>query len=790
MLRAFLRLLFALGGAGLATFVVALLEARAVSVAVVDSGEPLLPSASSLIVTELGLLSPVALGVGLGAAALSFLLEPSGPRGPLRYLSELRAGSVDDRLRTASVVFTVIVAAFGSSVVSAHVARVLLAFGKPTEAGLRLGVAAVGALVATGLVALALLPLVRRLLAMGGGFVPRLYDPALTGGAAIVVVGLLFALGIAVGDTSGGGGGVLGIFGVLKRPELDLRPLANASLIGLGALLLPVAFRRAISVDASGRYGVRIGVGVFAVLIQVLLVILCDRASARLGDLPLVARGIEKHAPLGKIALAVLRRATDHDKDGFSARFAGGDCNDHDGRVNPNAVDVPGNGVDEDCSGADTPEVIAPNPAPALSVVDSGMPKKTFNVILLTVDTLRPDLGFMNYKHPTSPNLDQLAEKGTIFERAYSMASYTGKSVGPMLIGKYPSETATDFSHFNTYYESNVFVAERLRDAGIRTFAGMCHWYFRNPTGLRQGFDVWDTSAIPPGMGDNDNVITSDRMADLALKLLQRPENVLGPASDTGNAGASAETVDAGLSDGSDTSRHRFFAWFHFFDPHAQYVPHPGSPDFSGGNGPSRPIYDQEVWYTDKHIGRVLDYVASQPWGEETAIVMTADHGEAFYEHGMLWHGSEIWEELVHVPLFVYVPGAEPRRVSQKRSHIDLVPTILDLMGVAVPPRSEIRGKSLLADVYLPKDREHEERDVYVDMPQGPFNGPRRAILTGPSPGMKLIHSGGYNFQLFDLSADPGEKHDLANDKEKLQAVIERMNATRGQLKEIEVKPK
>ena len=125
-----------------------------------------------------------------------------------------------------------------------------------------------------------------------------------------------------------------------------------------------------------------------------------------------------------------------------------------------------------------------------------------------------------------------------------------------------------------------------------------------------------------------------------------------------------------------------------------------------------------------------------------------------------------------------------------KRSHIDVVPTIIELMGLEVPDDGELRGKSLLADVYLPNDAEHEERDVYVDMPAGPFNGLRRAIITGPSPGMKLIHSGGYNYQLFDLASDPEEKKDLARDKEKRDEAIARMNAFRTRLKEIEVKPK
>lgn len=787
MLRALLRLLFALGGAAVAALLVALLEARLVSTAASDAGEQALPPLGALIIGELGLLSPVAFGVGAAVGVLVLMLQPHADESPLSTFARLREGAVLDRLRAAAAVPLGICAAFAWCVATAHIARLSMGSGKPAESGLTVGVGAVGAMVITGTIALACLPTLRRLLALGSASIPQLLDPALTGSVAVVIVAFLFALGILRGDTSGADGGALGIFGVLKRPELDLRPVANAVFIAFGAFVALVGFSRIRFVTGRGSPDLRFIGGGAAIVLQAVLLALCLRAASSIGEPPVVVRAIEQHAPLGKKALALLRTVTDRDRDGFSASFAGGDCNDKDKRINPAALDIPGNNIDEDCSGADTPEVAAV-PAPVAASADAGAlkPKQSFNVILLTVDTLRPDLGFMGYDKPTSPNLDKVAEKATVFERAYSMASYTGKAVGPMLIGKYPSETLTDFSHFNTYYDGNVFVAERLRDAGVRTFGGMCHWYFKNPTGLKQGFDVWDTSAIPPGMGDNDTVVTSDRMADLALKLLKRPENVIGASADDDDAGAPGDV------DGGAGKPHRFFAWFHFFDPHAQYVAHEGSPDFpaKGSFGPSRNLYDQEIWYTDKHIGRVLDYIASQPWADETAIVMTADHGEAFYEHGMLWHGSEIWEELVHVPLFVYVPGAEPRRVSQKRSHIDIAPTILELMGVPLPEDDSLRGRSLLADVYLPKNTEHEERDVYIDMPPGPFNGVKRAIITGPSPGMKLIHSGGFNYQLFDLSADPDEKKDLSSDKERLKAAIGAMNGVRGRLKEIEVKPK
>lgn len=784
MLRALLRLLLALGGAAIATLLVAFVEARAVGAAAVEANDQA-PPFGGLFLAELGILSPVALGIGFGVGVLLLVLQPKPEAGLFHRFQLVRERGGVEKLQVAAAVPVGIFAAFGWTVAAAHLARVSMGAGKVPESGLAVGASAVGMLIVALTVALACMPLARRLIHLGSESIPQLLDPALTGSVALVVVALLFVTGIFLGDASGANGGALGIFGVLKRSELDLRPLANIGLLALGAFVLPAALARHLPANPGDRVGPPAFVGTgAAVALNLLLLGLCLRASSAIGDPPNVATGVEKNAPLGKIALATLRKLTDRDKDGYSTSFAGGDCNDGDKAINPGAIDVPGNGIDEDCSGEDTPAPVIPQKKIDDPKLVAKL-KKTYNVILITVDTLRPDLGFMGWKYPTSPNLDKVAEKATIFENAYSMASYTGKAVGPMLIGRYPSETITEFSHFNSYSDANVFTAERVHDAGVRTFAGMCHWYFRPSSGLKQGFDVWDTSAIPPGMGDNDTTVTSQGMGDLALKLLQRPENTVG---------TDLPTEGSPSPEGSGKKPFRFFAWFHFFDPHAQYVPHKEAPDFSkdstgAANGQTRQIYDQEVWYTDKHIGRVLDYVASQPWGEDTAIIMTADHGEAFLEHGMAWHGQQIWNELVHVPLFVYVPGQPPQRVKEKRSHIDVAPTILDLMGVPIPDDGSLRGHSLIADV-LSKDNKHEERDVYVDMPAGPYNEAKRAIIFGPTPGTKLIHHGGYSYNLFDLNEDPGEKKDLAPNKDKLKEAVTRMNQLRAGLKELEQKPK
>jgi choline-sulfatase len=727
------RLASTLGGAALGAVVVAGLDA-----AYAAEGVP----GARMLIAELGLIAPLAVVLAAASAVGAKLLLP--PEFPFlgARLAALRARSAAERRELSARLLVAAIGALLALIVVTRVALRVLAGGETTLASgavlslTALGAAGGAALAATGAGAL-----------VEARFARWSPDPVRVGVASVTGFVLFAGLLIALGTTSGAGG-TLAVFGVFRRQELDLRAPTLVLLLLVAALVVPPAgTRRRGALYAGGALGLALALLPYAALS---------------GFERHVALAVERHAPLGRPLLAAARRVSDRDHDGASAWFGGGDCAEGNPKIGPAADDVPGNGVDEDCSGSDAIAVAVPPPAAALPAAESAfvhdrLPKRP-NVMLVTIDATRAELGFSGYERNISPRLDELAKKSAVFENAYSLASYTSKSLAPMLIGHYGSETHRGWLHFNRFTREDVFVSERLQKAGIRTVSVQGHWYFFKNYGMERGYDVIDSRATPADQPiEGDRTSNGDVLSDRIIAELERPE----------------------------LEQQQFFLWSHYIDAHAEYVPHK---EFDFGHH-GRELYDGEIAFVDHHLGRVLDALAKRPFAERTIVIITSDHGEAFGEHGLYRHGFELWEELIRVPLVVYVPGSTARRIAVRRSAIDIVPTILDIFGLPVPEAEHppLHGVSLLPDVLAPPGYTPAPRIVYSDMPAGPYNDSREAYIEDD---MKLITSGGRALGLFDLKSDPGEKHDLLDDAAKARLFMAKSKAFRKTLTEVIERPK
>jgi choline-sulfatase len=355
---------------------------------------------------------------------------------------------------------------------------------------------------------------------------------------------------------------------------------------------------------------------------------------------------------------------------------------------------------------------------------ESKVPEK-LNVLLLTVDSLRSDMPWTGYPREIAPNLTALAKQSAVYTNAYSASSYTAKSVSSLLTSKYPSSLYRSGYFFAGFSDANLFLQEVLQQGGVRTMSGHGHLYFDRGKNLNQGFDIWE---LAPGItfdSSTDKNITSDKMTDMAIKML----------SDEGN------------------TNKQFFMWFHYMDPHDQYVKHELSPDFGKNN---RDRYDSEVYFTDHHLGRLFEFGKTKDWWQRTAIIISADHGETFGEHGMFKHAFELWEVLTRVPLVIYYPGITPKVISERRSHLDVAPTILDMMGHAIP--KDFDGRSMLPELQgaAPENRE----PIVLDLPEDKNNPDRHAIISGDYK--LIVKNYGATYLLFNLKTDPAEETDLA----------------------------
>ena len=475
--------------------------------------------------------------------------------------------------------------------------------------------------------------------------------------------------------------GLLAFAFALSRADwrvLDLGPFGSAAI----ALVLGVAHGLFWHGSALGKRlllksPTRIIRPAIALVVVVLLV-----AGSRIRETSPTYAAIGEGGLGLKFALKLARKATDRDGDGYSALFGGGDCDDSRADVYPGAEDIPGDGIDQNCEGGDAP-LIAENNAdrdetPAATatkpnIANLAKPGKfTGNILIIAIDAIRADrLGVAGYGRPAghslTPNLDGLARRGAYFRRVWSQAPNTPRSFPSFVTSRYPSEIAWQKRSLNysPLLPSNRTIFEPMASAGWRPIGIFSHFYFTPDRGISKGFAEWSDDGAKT-IADSNKDIAAPRIVPRVIERLKK-------AAKTGE---------------------RFVLWTHLFEPHSSYMSHAEFPTTLSGVQGLEEKYDYEIAYDDLWIGKILKILDETKLADNTAIVVFGDHGEAWGEHKVYFHGQNLTEEQLRIPLIVAVPGHAPVTSDDEVGLIDVGPTLLDLIGVTPP--ANLHGRSLL----------------------------------------------------------------------------------------------
>jgi len=362
------------------------------------------------------------------------------------------------------------------------------------------------------------------------------------------------------------------------------------------------------------------------------------------------------------------------------------------------------------------------------------------NLLVFTLDTMRADsLGAYGYQRAVTPNLDQLAQKGIMFANCYAPVPITFPAHCSIFTGNYPLAHQVRSNGLFFLNRDKETLAEKMKEQGYFTFAAVASFVLLAKFGLNQGFDIYDDSLNVDQMINNfESEITADQVYFKFSKWFK---------------GRSKEK--------------RFFAWVHFYDPHAPYEP---PREYRKYGNSDAALYDGEVAYMDSYIGKIIDDLKSEGILDNTLIIAAGDHGEALGEHDEYGHAIFCYEENVRVPLIFSNPGLFKKAVKVKNrvNLIDIMPTILELYGMAGSP--DLQGESLL-DLFSGEEKE-KQRTVYLESMYGKEE-------YGWAPLTAIIHEN-YKYislpepELYDLGKDTGEKNNLVWKKNRLARELDK----------------
>ncbi len=374
------------------------------------------------------------------------------------------------------------------------------------------------------------------------------------------------------------------------------------------------------------------------------------------------------------------------------------------------------------------------------------------NVILISLDTTRADrLSSYGYSRNTSPNIDKLAAQGVLFENAYSQAPWTLPAMATVHTSLYPTEHGVIYG--NVAIKGNLItLAEYLKNNNYKTMAITTHSFVDSNHGFSQGFDIFDELNH---RGNDD--ISSERISQKAIELI------------------------------SDNKDDKFFLWVHYFDPHAAYINHE---EYNYGQNPNgnypdvlkavplnnddydlnpefvqyvNDVYDEEVSFTDRSVGKVIDALSDMGLKEDTVIILTVDHGEELFDRTRFGHGNNTYEELIHVPLIIYDPSQKELAGTRIKHAVEtrkIPKTIVEVCGIE---NSHFGGENLFE--IAKGDKDSQSYFAFSEGSSTRSDGTIKHAIIGKN--WKLIKNLGENsFELYDLENDPGEKINLIESEE------------------------
>jgi arylsulfatase A-like enzyme len=383
------------------------------------------------------------------------------------------------------------------------------------------------------------------------------------------------------------------------------------------------------------------------------------------------------------------------------------------------------------------------------------------NILLVVVDTLRADhLGAYGARTHLTPALDALAEEAYVFEKAFATSAWTKSSIASLFTGIFPSRLSV-LGRQDALPQTAQPLAELLAAGGYQSYGVTTNGNAGAAFGFAQGFEAFEYPEMKRRYPDGATTFPAEGVTRTAMQWLAQRD-----------------------------PQRPFFVFLHYTDPHDPYLPHPGliaGKEPAGAYDGSREqleamdaayrkgelkevdqeriryLYAGEVKYCDLWIGNLIGGLRELGLWNDLLLVVTADHGEGLWDHGERAHGRDLFDEMIHVPLFLKYPrmsAAGAARVTTPISLVDIAPTILAAAGISEP--SAIQGRDLRT--LLDGDERSDPNDgIYAELSLDhvdleSLRTTEHKILRA----RKLPANSPGSYQLFDLRRDPGERDNLA----------------------------